>query len=331
MSRTPLALLTGASGQDGSYMSELLDSEGIGILAVARDPGRTRGQLPARLRDSAIVVPWDFRDTRAFADILVAHRPQLVCNFAAYSSGEGMFDDPVAIGEVNGLAVARILEAIREIDPEIRFCQASSSEMFGLAASTPQDESTPFHPRSPYGAAKLYGHAMIDVYRRVHGLFACSAILFNHESPRRGPRFVTRKVARAAAMIRAGQATELRLGNLDARRDWGFAGDHVRGMRAMLAADEPGDYVIATGVLHSVRELCELAFGRVGLDWREHVRSEALDFRATEEVQLCGNAAKARLQLDWRPRVRFEEVVAMMVDAELDAVGATSKKGARPG
>jgi GDPmannose 4,6-dehydratase len=235
----------------------------------------------------------------------------------------------VGIGEVNGLAVARLLEAIRCTDPAIRFCQASSSEMFGLAECTPQDEATAFRPRSPYGAAKLYAHTMIDIYRRAHGLFACSAILFNHESPRRGTRFVTRKVARAAAMIRHGLAHELRRGNLDACRDWGFAGDHVRGMRAMLAAATPADYVLATGEVHSVRELCELAFARVGLDWREYVRCDSVDFRATEEVQLRGDAGKARAQLGWQPRVRFPELVAMMVDAEMQALGAPGEPGAR--
>ena len=330
MSTRPLALITGAAGQDGSYLAELLAAEGIGLLAVARDPARTRAQLPAALRDSALVAGWDFHDTQALAALIAEHRPALAFNFAAYSSGEGMFDDPVGIGEVNGLAVARILEAIRVTDPGIRFCQASSSEMFGLAVATPQSESTPFRPRTPYGAAKLYAHSMLDIYRRTHGLFACSAILFNHESPRRGLRFVTRKVVRAAAMIRLGLATELRMGNLDACRDWGFAGDYVRGMRAMLAAPVAEDYVLATGVVHSVRELCALAFEQVGLDWREFVRADALDFRATEEVQLRGDAGKARSQLGWQPRVAFAELVKMMVDAEMDALRASGGQSARP-
>lgn len=322
MSSQPIALVTGAAGQDGSYMGELLHAEGYRVLAVARDAARTRQALPECLRASAMVVAWDFLDEAALIGILEEHRPSLAFNFAAYSSGEGMFDDPVGIGEVNGLAVARMLEAIRRTDPGIRFCQASSSELFGLAVETPQTERTPFRPRSPYGAAKLYAHSMLDVYRRTHGLFACSAILFNHESPRRGLRFVTRKISRAAAMIRLGLAAELRLGNLEARRDWGYAGDYVQAMRAMLAMPEPGDYVLATGEVHSVRELCEIAFERVGLDWRDHVRSEALDFRASEEVQLRGDASKARSMLGWAPGVSFRELVHMMVDADMRGLAA---------
>jgi GDPmannose 4,6-dehydratase len=233
-----------------------------------------------------------------------------------------MYDDPVGIGEVNGLGVVRILEAIHKIDLNIRFCQASSSEMFGEAVEGPQSEETPFHPRSPYGAAKLYGHSMIQIYRQHYGMFACSAILFNHESPRRGLGFVTRKITYHAAKIKLGLATELRLGNLDARRDWGFAADTVRAMWLMLQQPYADDYVVATGETHSVRELCEIAFGHLGLDYRDYVRVDSSDYRPVEPIQLVGNPEKARKQLGWIPEIGFLELIRMMVDADMSKLAA---------
>jgi GDPmannose 4,6-dehydratase len=253
-------------------------------------------------------------------EVLAECRPTEIYNFAAYSSGAGMFDDPVGIGEVNGLAVARILEAIRAVDTNIRFCQASSREIFGEAIESPQTEATPTNPRSPYGAAKLYADAMIKIYRQRYGLFACSAILFNHESPRRGLEFVTRKITHEAAKIKLGLTKELHLGNLDAQRDWGFAGDYVRAMWLMLQQERAEDYVVATGKAHSVRELCEFAFSRLGLDYRDYVREDVLAFRPAETALLVGSAAKAKQNLGWEPEVEFRELVHMMVDADLQTL-----------
>lgn len=232
-----------------------------------------------------------------------------------------MFDEAPLIGEVNGIAVARILEAIREAGSSIRFCQASSSEMFGDALESPQSEETPFHPRSPYGAAKLYAHSMIGIYRRHYGLFACSAILFNHESPLRGLGFVTRKITHAAAKIKLGLANELRLGNLNAQRDWGFAGDYVRAMWLALQRQHAEDYVVATGEAHSVRELCECAFRYLGLNYQEYLREDPIAYRADERTQLVGNSERARRQLGWAPEVGFRQLVEMMVDADLQMLG----------
>jgi GDPmannose 4,6-dehydratase len=256
-------------------------------------------------------------DQRRMTQVLTECRPAEIYNFAACSSGAGMFDNPARIGEVNGLAVARILEAIREVDTKIRFCQASSREIFGEAAESPQTESTPTNPRSPYGAAKLYADSMIRIYRQRYDLFACAAILFNHESPRRGTEFVTRRITQAAAKIKLGLAKELHLGNLDAQRDWGFAGDYVRAMWLMLQQERADDYVVATGKAHSVRELCEFAFSRLGLDYRDHVREDALAYRPIEPALLVGCAAKSNSKLSWKPEIEFRELVHMMVDADL--------------
>ncbi len=269
------------------------------------------------MSSSVELVEWSMLEQFHMMEVLAEYRPTEIYNFAAYSSGAGMFDDSVGIGEVNGIAVARILEAIRTVDTRIRFCQASSSELFGEALESPQSEITPFRPRTPYGAAKLYAHSMIRIYRQHYGLFGCSAILFNHESPRRGLGFVTRKITHEAVKIKLGLATELRLGNLDARRDWGFAGDYVRAMWLMLQQLHADDYVVATGETHSVRELCEIAFERLGLDYRDYVKEDAVWYRPVEAVQLVGCSTNAKNQLGWVPEVRFREMVSMMVDADL--------------
>jgi GDPmannose 4,6-dehydratase len=308
------AIITGAAGQDGWYLSQFLVEKGYRVVGTTRDVVGAQ----ARAHPSAELVKWDMKDAAAFTALLRDVRPTEIYNLAAAASGAGMYDDPVGIGDINGLAVARMLEAIRTVDPSIRFCQASSSELFGQPLESPQSESSTFRPRSPYGAAKLYAHEMVGIYRRRHDLFACSAILFNHESPRRGPDFVTGKVAEAAARISLGLADELVLGNLDACRDWGFSGDYVQGMWSMLQADGADDYVIATGESHSVRELCDLAFGHVGLDYRNHVREGAEAFRSSEPLPLVGEPSKAKRQLRWSPKIDLPRLVRMMVDAELE-------------
>lgn len=323
----PCALITGVVGQDGTYLAELLLAEGYRVVGAVRDVERGRAALPDALRDRVELAPLDLHQPLHLAALLRQHRPSEVYNLAGYSTGAGMFDDAAAIGVVNGIAVTHLLDAIREVAPGTRLCQASSSEMFGETTESPQDESSPMRPRSPYGAAKLYAHAMIGVYRRRYGLHACSAILFNHESPRRALGFVTRKVTNGAARIALGLDEELRLGNLEARRDWGFAGDTVRAMWLALRAPAAGDYVVATGELHSVRDLCEVAFGHLGLDYRAHVREEASDFRPAEAVPLVGNANLARSTLGWAPEIGFRQLVTMMVDADLERLKAT--RGAR--
>ena len=311
------ALITGVTGQDGSYLAELLIAKGYRVVGAVRDVQLAVESLPSTLVSRVELVVWDLLDQRRMVDVLSRYRPQEVYNFAAYSSGAGMYDDPVAIGEVNGLAVARTLEAVREVDANIRFCQASSSEMFGEVTESPQSEETPFHPRSPYGAAKLYAHSMIRIYRQRYGLFACSAILFNHESPRRGLGFVTRKITHEVASIKLGLTNELCLGSLDARRDWGFAGDYMRAMWLMLQSAQADDYVLATGETHSVREFCECAFGYLRLDYRDYVREGSSDKRHVEVVQIIGKPEKARRCLSWVPELGFRELVSMMVDSDL--------------
>jgi GDPmannose 4,6-dehydratase len=314
------ALITGISGQDGSYLSEQLLSKGYLVIGAVRNSHAARVQLRPWLKSSVELAEWDMLDQQGVTDLIAEYRPTEVYNFAAYSSGAGMFDDAVGIGEVNGLAVTRILEAIRAVDTGIRFCQASSREIYGDAVCSPQSEATITNPRSPYGAAKLYADSMIRIYRQRYGLFACSAILFNHESPRRGLEFVTRKITHAAAKIKLGLATELHLGNLDAQRDWGFAGDFVRAMWLMLQQRDADDYVVATGVAHTVREFCEFAFARLGLDYRTYVREDSAAFRAVEPALLVGNAAKAYYKLGWHPEIEFRELVHMMVDADLQGL-----------
>lgn len=311
------ALITGIAGQDGSYLAELLLANGYRVIGTTRDVRKSARLLPPPLSGRVGLVGWDMLDQDGIANILSQYHPSELYNFASYSSGSGMFDDPVGIGEINGLAVARMLEAIREVDANIRFCQASSREIFGAALESPQSEATPVNPRSPYGAAKLYADSMIRICRRHYGLFACSAILFNHESPRRGLEFVTRKITREAAKIKLGLAKEIRLGNLDTRRDWGFAGDYVRAMWLMLQQPLADDYVVATGEVHSVREFCECAFSHLGLDYRDYVREDSASYRPSEPALLVGDVRKARNLLGWEPQMSFRDLVTMMVDADL--------------
>lgn len=308
-----MIFVTGISGQDGSFLAEQLREEGHDIVGVLR-----KGRVPHTQPVPGIeYVEWDFLDVGVLRSLLGDRRPDAFYNFAAFSTGAGMFDDAAAIGEFNGVAVARMLQAIVDTDPAIRFCQASSSEMFGDPIASPQDERTPFKPLSPYGAAKLFAHTTVGAYRERHGAFACSAILYNHESSRRSPAFVTRKIADAVARIRAGEQGELILGNLEARRDWGYAPDYVRAMRLMLALGQPDDYVVATGQLHSVREFCEVAFSHAGLDYRDWVKEDATDLRRDMRGPLVGDASKARETLGWRPTQDFTALVRLMVDASI--------------
>ena len=313
-------LITGITGQDGSYLAELLIAKGYRVVGAVRDMESAKASLVPALRGKVELIDWDMMNQNNMAEVLTAIRPTELYNFAAYSSGSGMYDDPVGIGEINGLAVVRMLEAVRKADPGIRFCQASSREIFGEATESPQAEDTTANPRSPYGAAKLYADAMIRIFRQHYGIFACSAILFNHESPRRGLEFVTRKITHGAAKIKLGLASELRLGNLDTKRDWGFAGDYVEAMWLMLQQPEAGDFVVATGETHTVREFCEQAFLSLDLDYRNYVHEDRAAFRPSEPVQLVGNAWKARQLLNWKPSIGFRELVSMMVDNDVTLI-----------
>ncbi|MDR2219559.1 MAG: GDP-mannose 4,6-dehydratase [Methylobacillus sp.] len=319
------ALITGISGQDGTYMAEMLLERGYRVIGVTRHADRIERQFPYTLAGHLVVEEWDFLDQARIVDILAYHRPDEVYNLAAYSSGSGMYDNPANIGEVNGLAVTRLLEAIQQTDKSIRFCQASSREIFGEATESPQMENTPTNPRSPYGAAKLYADAMVRIYRQHYGLFACSAILFNHESPRRRLEFVTRKITHAAASIKLGLSKELYLGCLDAQRDWGFAGDYVRAMWMMLQHTQSDDYIVATGEIHTVREFCEIAFRHVELDYRDYVREDESAIRPVEPFPLVGCADKAKNILGWLPQIGFEQLVKVMVDADLMLLETTRK------
>lgn len=310
-------LITGITGQDGSYLAELMLAKGYRVVGMVRNVERAQESLQPTLKNKVELVSWDMRDQQQITGVLSHYQPDELYNFAAYSSGSGMFDDPVGIGDINGLAVTRMLEAIREVNPKTRFCQASSREIFGEATESPQSEETQVNPRSPYGAAKLYADSMIRIYRRHYGLFACSAILFNHESPRRGLAFVTRKITHEAAKIKLGLAKELLLGNLETRRDWGFAGDTVQAIWLMLQHTHADDYVVATGETHSVRDFCECAFSHLGLDYHDYVREDSSAYRPSEPAHLVGNAKKAKLMLNWEPKVGFHELVRMMVDADM--------------
>lgn len=314
-----VALITGVAGQDGSYLADVLLAKGYRIIGSVRNESLSNF-FPVAEQLRFELTKFDMLDQSNMVEILTRYQPTEIYNIAGYSSGAGMYDDAVGIGEVNGLAVARLLEAIRKVDPKIRFCQASSREIFGEAIESPQSEYTAVNPRSPYGAAKLYADNMLRIYRQRYGLFACSAILFNHESPRRGLEFVTRKITHEAAKIKLGLAKELHIGNLDAQRDWGFAGDYVRAMWLMLQQEQADDYVVATGEAHTVREFCELAFSRLGLDYRDFVREDALAYRPVEPALLVGNAAKANRNLGWKPEIEFRELVHMMVDADLQSL-----------
>jgi GDPmannose 4,6-dehydratase len=319
------ALITGITGQDGSYLAELLLAKGYEVHGIVRRTSSTASDRIEPFADRVTLHSGDLSDALSLSRIMSRARPDEVYNLAAQSHVHASFAQPEYTADVTGSGVVRLLEAIRtlqdETDKTVRFYQASSSEMFGgLPGTAPQSEDTPFHPRSPYGCAKVYAHWATVNYRESYGLHASCGILFNHESPRRGEAFVTRKIARAVARIKAGMQDRLHLGNLDARRDWGFAGDYVRAMWLMLQQDSPGDYVIATGETHTVREFVELAFGRVGLDWRSFVSIDPALQRPAEVDILMGDATVARTALRWVPQVGFEELVAMMVDAELKAV-----------
>lgn len=312
----PKALITGITGQDGSYLAELLLERGYRVVGVVRRTSHHSYERIDHLVDRIEIVSADLLDQHSLTEVVRAAQPDEVYNLAAQSYVPTSFTQPVLTGEVTALGVTRILEAVRLACPTARFYQASSSEMFGKAAETPQHEGTAFHPRSPYGVAKVYGHWITVNYRESYGLYAVSGILFNHESPRRGIEFVTRKVSDGVARIALGLASELRLGNLEARRDWGFAGDYVEAMWRMLQRPEPGDYVIGTGETHSVGELVEVAFSHAGLDWRRYVKQDPAFVRPAEVDLLQADPRRAREALDWTPTVTFEELVRMMVDAD---------------
>ncbi|MGH9020042.1 MAG: GDP-mannose 4,6-dehydratase [Acidimicrobiales bacterium] len=316
----PRALITGVTGQDGSYLAELLLGEGYEVVGVMRRSSTVNMERIGHLQDRLTLVSGDLTDEVSLIHILREHRPHEVYNLAAQSFVQASWTQPVLTGETTALGVTRILDAIRIVDPEVRFYQASSSEMFGRVREVPQNEATPFYPRSPYGVAKVYGHWITVNYRESYGLHASSGILFNHGSPRRGLEFVERKVTHGVARIKHGLATELRLGNLDAKRDWGYAADYVRAMWAMLRRDVPDDFVVATGETHSVRELCEVAFSAAGLRYEDHVVVDPAFFRPAEVDLLVGDATKARSTLDWKCEVDFYALVEMMVAADLEAL-----------
>lgn len=317
----PRAMITGVTGQDGSYLAELLLDKGYEVAGVVRRTSHHSFERIEHLLGRLHLVHADLLDQHSLTMAVQEVEPDEVYNLAAQSYVPTSFSQPVLTGEFTALGVTRILEALRLVRPQARFYQASSSEMFGKVREHPQHELTPFHPRSPYGVAKVYGHWITVNYRESYGLYAVSGILFNHESPRRGIEFVTRKVTDGVARIKRGLATELRLGNLDARRDWGYAGDYVDAMWRMLQAPAPADYVIGTGVMHSVRDLVSLAFGHAGLDWQAHVVTDPAFIRPAEVDVLQADASRARRELGWAPTLSFEALVRMMVDADLARVG----------
>jgi GDPmannose 4,6-dehydratase len=314
------ALITGVTGQDGSYMAELLLGKGYEVFGIVRRSSVKKFDRIEELMDDIELVEGDLTDQSSLDSVIHAVQPDEVYNLAAQSFVPVSWNQPVLTGDVTGLGVIRILEAIRKHRPQAKFLQASSSEMFGKVRETPQTEKTPFHPRSPYGVAKAFGHFITVNYRESYGLFACSAMGFNHESPRRGLEFVTHKVTHQVARIKCGLAKKLLMGNLDAQRDWGFAGDYVRAMWMMLQQPAPDDYVLATGETHSVRQLLEAAFAAVGLHWENYVEVDPKLIRPAEVEFLCGDATKAREKLGWEPKVGFEELIKMMVEADLEAV-----------
>lgn len=310
------ALITGITGQDGSYLAEFLLEKGYRVVGLVRRSSTAHLERIEHLRERVELLAADLLDVGCLVRILEDVRPHELYNLAAQSFVHASFDQPSLTAQVTALGVTNVLEAIRIVDPGIRFYQASSSEMFGKVQETPQTERTPFYPRSPYGVAKAYGHWMTINYRESHGIHASSGILFNHESPRRGPEFVTRKISLAAARIKLGLDSELQLGNLDVRRDWGFAGDYVRAMWLMVQRDTPADYVVATEVSHSIRDFLEPAFGHLDLDWRQYVRQSSDLMRRADVQHLCGDASRARAELGWEPTVHFDELVRMMVEAD---------------
>jgi GDPmannose 4,6-dehydratase len=312
------AVITGITGQDGSYLTELLLEKGYEVIGIVRRSSAPNLWRIEHLLDRIQLRPADLLDQLSLIHVLADVRPHEVYNLAAMSFVPASWDQPMLTGEFNAQGVTRVLEAIRHVDPAIRLYQASSSEMYGKVREVPQTELTPFYPRSPYGVSKVYGHYITVNYRESYNLFACSGILFNHESPRRGLEFVTRKVTDGVARIKLGLQHSLALGNLDAQRDWGFAGDYVRAMWTMLQQESPDDYVIATGESHSVKELVEVAFGHAGLDWEKYVRLDPAFIRPAEVDHLIGDAAKAKRELNWTPSVDFQGLVRMMVDADLE-------------
>ena len=315
------ALITGITGQDGSYLAELLLEKGYSVVGIVRRTSHDSYERIGHLLDRVSILPADLLDQHSLTSVIGDVKPDEIYNLAAQSFVPTSWTQPVLTGEFTALGVTRILEAMRLAHPKARFYQASSSEMFGAVQETPQTESTPFYPRSPYGVAKVYGHWITVNYRESYGLYATSGILFNHESPRRGLEFVTRKVSDAVARIKHGLARELRLGNLEARRDWGYAGDYVDAMWRMLQQPETDDYVVGTGVTHSVQDLVEVAFGHVGLDWKEFVKEDPRFRRPAEVERLQADPSKAKRQLGWEPTVSFEQLITMMVDADLERLG----------
>ena len=319
------AIITGITGQDGSYLAELLLSKGYEVVGAVRRTSSPNVERIDHLRDSITLRPADLLDQLSLIQLVEEVKPTEFYNLAAMSFVPASWEQPMLTAEFNSQGVTRVLEAIRRVDPSIRIYQASSSEMFGKVREVPQTEATPFYPRSPYGVSKVFGHYITVNYRESYGLFACSGILFNHESPRRGLEFVTRKISDGVARIKLGLASTLPLGNLDAQRDWGFAGDYVRAMWLMLQREKPDDYVIATGVSHSVRELVETAFERVGLEWQHHVRLDPAFLRPAEVDHLIGDSSKAQRELGWAPDVNFRQLVHMMVDADIERLSSTAR------
>lgn len=313
------AIITGITGQDGSYLAELLLEQGYRVIGIVRPETSTFDRLTG-IRHRLELIPVSLLDQPVLRSIVEKYQPREIYNFAARASSSQLFSDPLQTCEYNGLAVVRLLELIRQSNPTIRFCQASSSEMFGNSSESPQNESTPFQPRNPYGIAKLLAHNMVASHRSNYGLFCCSSILFNHESPRRGVEFVTRKISMSVARITVGLDSKLELDNLAATRDWGFAGDYVRGMWQMLQASHPDDYVLATGISHSVEQFCEIAFRHVNLDYQKYVVQNSVAVRANDVTTLVGDSGKARARLGWTHSVSFEELIHMMVDADIRAL-----------
>ena len=321
------ALITGITGQDGSYLAEFLLEKGYDVIGLVRRTSTVTFTRIHHIQDRLTLISGDLLDQGSLIATLRDYRPHEVYNLAAQSFVPASWLQPVFTGEVTALGVTRVLEAIRTVDPNIHFYQASSSEMFGKVREVPQRETTPFYPRSPYGVAKVYGHWITVNYRESYDLFACSGILFNHESPRRGLEFVTRKVTYQVAKIKLGMADKLALGNLDSKRDWGFAGDYVRAMWLMLQQDEPDDYVVGTGETHAVQELCEVAFARVGLNWRDYVVQDPRFMRPAEVDLLVSDPSKAQSKLGWKPDVTFKGLVEMMVDADLELLKNETEAG----
>ncbi|MBN2256724.1 MAG: GDP-mannose 4,6-dehydratase [Anaerolineaceae bacterium] len=322
----PTALITGITGQDGSYLAELLLEKGYTVVGMVRRSSTVTFERIHHIQDQINIIQGDLHDQSSLVEIIEEYEPEEVYNLAAQSFVPTSWNQPVLTGEVTGLGVTRLLEAIRHVNPKIRFYQASTSEMFGKVVEVPQKETTPFYPRSPYGVAKLYGHWITINYRESYNLFAVSGILFNHESPRRGLEFVTRKITNGVARIKNGLAKELRLGNLESRRDWGYAGDYVHAMWQMLQQPTPEDFVIGMGETHAVRELCELAFKHVGLDHSKYVIQDPKFYRPAEVDLLVSDPSKAHNILGWKPRVSFEQLIQKMVDADMDRMSESIGK-----